>query len=755
MRFHRFCVGQRLLIAEREYIVEQELCDGNLQLRDIAVNTYVQRSRMSLLNLFAKGGLKFLHDDQTESYAREKMGKMLEADITLLPEKIKSQFERRYAYVRGAIEMGINRLTADAFGPPVKAISHLIGDPKPPSPMQVYRWHRDYRKSGENIRALIPMFSKRGNREQLTKEELEEITPIIRANYLTRERHTIKTVHEAVVAEIGRQNEWRDDDQKLRIPSYPTVCEHVKKLDPYEVMKARYGKLMADRQFDPMKKGPKPKYPLERVEIDHTKLDLMVVDGESKMLIGRPWLTSAIDVFSRCVVGIYISFNPPSYLSVMKCMLNAILPKGYVEEEYEGIKYKWDVYGLMGTIVVDNGREFWSKDLEDACLQLGIEVQYAPVKLAWYKGTVERYFGTLNTGLLHGQPGTTFSNIVDKGDYDPKKNAVISLPALRWAIHKWIIDVYHRRPHRGLKGIPRVAWEEGIKVYPPAMPASVSELRIMLGMTDERTITRSGIEYDGLIYNDENLSRFRRKTKEKGKVKIKIDPEDLSILYVADKLTKTYIPVHAVDQEYTRGLSLWQHKVIKRYALMNMKENCNEVELCIAKAEIQEMVEAQWGRIGKSETRVKMARWLGSQLDGNGNIEEEQRADGAGSQEEQPEGEEISIVMPEAEANHAKGISEIGQAVNAEDNAFEKTKVARVAKEGIMLAGTKENKKRRKGKTGKDKEAHTQNQHKLVNGADGDTTIAKDLNESSEKKAEEIETRPLDLTGWEYSHINR
>ena len=46
--------------------------------------------------------------------------------------------------------------------------------------------------------------------------------------------------------------------------------------------------------------------PLDLVQIDHTKLDIIVVDDEQRLPIGRPWITLAIDVYSRMVTGFYI-----------------------------------------------------------------------------------------------------------------------------------------------------------------------------------------------------------------------------------------------------------------------------------------------------------------------------------------------------------------------------------------------------------------------------------------------------------------
>ena len=39
--------------------------------------------------------------------------------------------------------------------------------------------------------------------------------------------------------------------------------------------------------------------PLERVECDDTKLDLMVIDTETRLPLGRPWLTRMIDVWTK------------------------------------------------------------------------------------------------------------------------------------------------------------------------------------------------------------------------------------------------------------------------------------------------------------------------------------------------------------------------------------------------------------------------------------------------------------------------
>jgi putative transposase len=734
-----FKTGQRMLISGREHIVDGILNDGSLRLMDAATNTCMKRQVKNLLDIYSRGGLRLLQDTQAEFFAIRKMGTLREADISALSDKEKEQLKRRYEYV-SRIKKEKVILTTNEFGQLVKEISHEINDPNPPSGVQLYRWFSDYNKSAGNVRALIPMFNRRGNtKSHFTQEELNLMDGIIRERYLNQPRTSVKVVYEAVVGEFGRQNKLRAEN-KLKIPSYWLVYRAIKKLDPYEVMRSRYGKLAADRQFKPQQQGPEPSHPLERVEIDHTKLDLFIVDGERRMPIGRPWLTSAIDVYSKCVLGFYISFNPPSYLSVMKCLQNAIMPKNYVEEEFKAINQKWNTYGLVGTLVVDNGKEFWSNDLEDACLQLGIVIQYAPVKLAWYKGTVERYFRTLNMSLLHNQPGTTFSNIFDKADYDPMKNATIDMPTLQLIVHKWVIDVYNREPHKGLKSLPYLIWEKGIEIYPPAMPASVEDLRVMTGMTAVRTITRSGIEFKGIFYNDDNLNKFRRQNQADGKVKIKYDPEDLSLVYVIDTLTKKFFAVRAVNQKYTSGLTLWQHDVITKHVREHIKANFDMVDLCIAKEEIQRIVEDAWHRTGKSETRVKMARWLSS--DSRGVLEREKpRVADQDSTELQRQGDQFMIEMLKRESGLNKGISDLPQTTIIKAETGNETNVSSVGKEDTMtIEAIKQKGKKKVGASRKKGQKNKKTE---------------DVQNPAAVKAKEDPSEKLDLTGWELGYVKR
>jgi putative transposase len=126
---------------------------------------------------------------------------------------------------------------------------------------------------------------------------------------------------------------------------------------------------------------------------------------------------------------------------------------------------------------------------------------------------------------------------------------------------------------------------------------------------------------------------------------------------VYDEKHARYVPVPAVDQDYTKGLTMYQHNVIRRYVRERLKKDVDIVALCRAKWEIQEIVEREWKRI-KGTTRMKMARFRNEGV--------QKRTIGADKHwiDEMlklPEGQEKLLLMsPDAAANSRKGISDVG-----------------------------------------------------------------------------------------------
>jgi putative transposase len=260
-------------------------------------------------------------------------------------------------------------------------------------------------------------------------------------------------------------------------------------------------------------------------------------------------------------------------------------------------------------VVVDNPAEFHSSHFEHACLQIGADIQYAKVLVPWYKGKLERFQGTMCHDLMHGNPGTTFSNILERDDYDPSKHAVVLLSTFREMLHKWIIDVYLQTPHRGIQDTPAHRWHSETVGLPPPLPPSASELDAVLGMTGQRVVFHYGIELEGLKYNGPELGELRRRMGVGAKVELTFDPGDLGHVNVLDAQKGTYIRVAAVDQGYAKGLSFWQNKVIRRYAQRQLEARTDIVALAQAKAEIRALVERDFNR-KSTRGRKRHARFM-------------------------------------------------------------------------------------------------------------------------------------------------
>ena len=118
---------------------------------------------------------------------------------------------------------------------------------------------------------------------------------------------------------------------------------------------------------------------LEIVQIDHTQSDITVVDRWLRRPLGRPWLTVAIDIASRCVVAIYVSMERPNAATVALTLSRIVLPKE-VWLKHLGLEVSWPMHGIPEVIHLDNAAEFHGKALKRGCIQYGIELMYRPIK---------------------------------------------------------------------------------------------------------------------------------------------------------------------------------------------------------------------------------------------------------------------------------------------------------------------------------------------------------------------------------------
>lgn len=344
----------------------------------------------------------------------------------------------------------------------------------------------------------------------------------------------------------------------MQAPGRKAVRARIAARDPMAVAKSRLGSHDAHATQAPSVKGLVVSRPLEAVQIDHALVDLIVVSGSTRKPIGRPWITVAIDVYTRCILGYYLSFDAPNQTSVAHALEHASFPKQTWLKKL-GVDVAYPMFGKIECIHWDNAKTFQARDVKAQCERYGIRIQERPVRSPHYGAYVERVIGTM-MGAIHLLPGTTFSNVKERGSYQSEKRATMSFLDLeRWLVEE-IAGQYHNKPHRGLGGeTPAALWESAWKGRDgkPTVPPIISDARsFVIGFypSASRRISRTGIVLHGLRYWDPCLTPFINDQKDH---EVHYSQRDLSKVFL--RLGDGYVDVPLLDRSQG-AFSLWELK---------------------------------------------------------------------------------------------------------------------------------------------------------------------------------------------------
>ncbi|GIU32585.1 Mu transposase C-terminal domain-containing protein [Shewanella schlegeliana] len=536
--------------------------------------------------------------------------------LEMYDQPIQYETKKRLYYIR-FIEKRIDGGWTQKNIDPLLAQMTSYDNESKPKWRAIAAWYSKFRKSNFCITALIPSHGKKGNRSLKNSSGDFYFNKALEDKYLRKERPSIATTYRYYCDLIQVENSRLVSGEIIPI-SYTGFNARIKNLEPYDVDLARFGRSYVQKKYKLGDKFAEPTSVMERVEIDHTVLDFTVLMEDNQTVIGRPTITALVDCYSSCVVGFYVSFNEPSYLSIRAALINTMLSKDDVIDRFSSINTEWPCHGKIELLVVDNGVEFWGDSLESACKELGINTSYNPVGKPWKKPKVERFFRTLNTEFLDSLPGKNFRSVDAKGDYQPDKEAAISFSLFNELLHKWIIEVYNQKADDRKTRVPIAKWYEGMSVYPPIQYTGDDQehLCVKLGILDTRSISKDGIQFLHLRYDSPELLEYRKYTpvasKRGLKADIKINPHDLSYIYVYLEQQECYLKVPAKDSgDYIIGLTLTQHKVNIKNRRKNVTDSQDSVSIAQSRLEIDQMVNQAWANKQKQKGMKKLAKYQG------------------------------------------------------------------------------------------------------------------------------------------------
>lgn len=385
--------------------------------------------------------------------------------------------------------------------------------------------------------------------------------------------------------------------------SYSTLRRQIKKVDGFALDSSRYGAAYARNKWRYSLGGAGCSRAMQRYEIDHTTLDIVVICDVTGLPLGRPTITVVIDSYSSYVVGFFISFWGPGLASTFSALKVAFSPKDAYELSKLNIESPWHGMGVCELLVMDNGLEFHSPQMRALATRVHMDLLYNPVRTPWLKGCVERSLGELghllpNSGRVE-KPRDNYIPI------SPEKTASITFSALCQGLAMAFVDVHANEPNQRKLARPIDLFRDSLEeLPPPSLLGPTHEIDIVMAKQSTRQVGNEGVILNYLRYNSRELNSLRHQYGQRFQTEIRLLPDNLGHIYVRVPDSPNWIVVPCCYPEYTNNLSIVQHLAIRRYAKQELSRKNAEEVLNKYKAKLQ----AMWLSSVRQGKRLKSAQ---------------------------------------------------------------------------------------------------------------------------------------------------
>lgn len=516
-----------------------------------------------------RGSISVLHSICTEKVILTKTtDQSQQRFIGEIPEKYFNDLERRLHYVQGLKKEGVTRGRRKKLALAIPKLAAEINDEKPPAASTVQSWMLQYETSDDPNVAVINTNAFRKRSERIDCESEQFIQDQIQEHYAILTRPSVNWAYSAYKENLQKENAVRVENgmTPLYVVSAKTFYNRIKELPQRALKVARLGYEVAEKESNVSKGHLPADYPLDVVELDHTLMNLYVIDDISFIPLGRPWLTAIKDRHSNILLGFYISFHAGGLKSIFGAIKHSLCSHQQAYERWTGIENPWPAFGLGNLYCSDRGADFKSTQYRSAIRDLGASYELCKVRRPWVKGSIERFFSTLERTFFETIPGKTFNSLQNRMDYKPKEQAVIRFSTLVFLIHKWAADHHNVTPHSRKMASPLELWQEGVELAPPRYPVFPQALDVILGRRLTGTIQNEGIQHLGLHYADPGLQELVNDIGKHKSVEFIVPPENLGYIHLKDPRTAGYMRVNCTRPDYANGLTLFQHQYLRREA---------------------------------------------------------------------------------------------------------------------------------------------------------------------------------------------
>lgn len=456
------------------------------------------------------------------------------------------------------------RENRDHIPPPVGKRKAMV------SPRQLRRLAGIYEASGHNPAALEPKHRGQvGEMALYTTEELR-FQQKYALKFHSRDRPSKKDcwdqMHEANDVRISQGL------PSYRLPSMRSFQRIISDLGDYSNQWTRSGNPeKIARKFAISRGGLRVSRPLEIVQLDEHKVNvirLLVRNGiwdflhpsvkarlETKK---RAWLSIAIDVYSRSILGAKLLFGAPNAVAAVATLAMVARPKEK-EAQAAGTLCRWPQFGRPDQVTTDAGSSYVSHEFQAAVRALTGTHWVPASRHPHLRAVIERVFRTLNQRYIHLLSGQTFENVLLRDQYDAEAHAHITDEQLADLLVRLIVDCYHNTKHRGLWGAtPLQAWYVGSQIGKGAMKPhpTRTEYGEIFGITVRRKISNYGITILGLRYSNTWLQNLRDNWYH-AELVVRINELDLGSIHVKHWTSDAWTEIPAVFED-SQGVRLFE-----------------------------------------------------------------------------------------------------------------------------------------------------------------------------------------------------
>ncbi len=437
-----------------------------------------------------------------------------------------------------------------------------------PSPKTFRKWLKRLLEGGMHPYALRPLkrVSSRHMPRVFNAEDRQFMKNCARS-FANKKRPSAHSIYERYKKAGDWLNERRRANRKppLRIASWGTFYKEISNLDKFEVMAARYGVATAKNYFQMVGDGLFASRVGEITQMDDFREPLITIleqigaedkltDEEREKLVNeRYWGGMIMDTASRYVLG-FRSAETPTMNHSLELLRMSVTDKTALAKAV-GCKSDWAGCVSPEKLYTDQHKSYTGEAFRLAALDLGIKLVTPAAGEPKGRPYIERLIGNIQSSAYSMLSGRTFGSIKEKGEHDPVADAAHIAADVTAMIIRYIVDVYHHTPHKGLGGeTPYNAFHRLARERMMVPPPSASKRRAVLGLQRTAKLQRMGVQFLGIWYVPPGLQEH---VNEKGfkTVEIRLDPADLGTASV--RLGDDWVNAPSRDPKF-HGVSLME-----------------------------------------------------------------------------------------------------------------------------------------------------------------------------------------------------